>query len=260
MEEEGKYRAELERLYVLENKSIAEIAALLGLGQSSIFIRLNRLGIQSTPELKKGYRNIRGDVRIPSEYSANLAEFFGIMLGDGHISRFQTVVTLGTKELEYVAYVASLMESLFNVPATIIVRSDGYRDVYIGSVTLTTWLRSEGLVHNKVAQQVDVPSWIFDKPEYMVAFLRGFFDTDGSIYKLRHGIQISLTNKSLPILHSLRRMLLALQYRPSEVGSWRVYLTRRPDIARFFAEIQPANAKHLRRYNHFESVGVRAVN
>lgn len=182
------------------------------------------------------------------------------MLGDGHVSHFQTVVTLGTKELEYVHYVASLMESLFGVSATILVRQDGYRDVYIGSVALTTWLRSKGLVHNKVASQVDVPSWIFAKTEFITAFLRGFFDTDGSVYGLRHGIQISLTNRSLLLLHSLRSMLITLQYRPSEVGSWRVYLTRRPEIRRFFAEIQPANTKHLRRYKHIECVGVRAVN
>jgi intein/homing endonuclease len=258
--EEKTYRAELERLYVRENKSISEVAHILGIAQSSVFLRLKRLNIQSSPDLKIGFRNMKRGIQIPSEHSALLAEFFGIMLGDGHISRFQTIVTLGTKELEYVEYVASLMKSLFGVEATILTRQDGYRDVYIGSVTLTSWLENEGLVRNKVALQVDVPSWVFQEREYMIAFLRGFFDTDGSIYRIRHGIQVSLTNKSLPLLHSLRRMLLTLQYTPSEVGSWRVYLTRRPDIRRFFNEVQPANTKHLRRYRHIESVGVRAVN
>ena len=258
--EEETHKSELERLYVNENKSIAEIAKVLRLGQSTVFQRLQRLGIKSTPESKRGYNNVRRDIQIPKEYSASLAEFFGIMLGDGHLSSFQTVVTLGTKELEYVEYVAVRMRALFGVSASIFVRQDGYRDVYLGSSALTAWLKKEGLVHNKVASQVDVPSWIFGNQEYMISFLRGFFDTDGSIYKLRYGIQISLTNKSLPMLHSLRSMLLTLQYKPSEVSSWRVYLTRKTDIERFFNEIQPANTKHLRRYRYFKGVSTQVVN
>lgn len=253
-EEEQGFKQELIELYVVQNKSIAEIAPLLGLKESSVFDRMQRLGIASQKQLKVKYLNRRTDVVIPKR-SAKLAEFFGAMFGDGHVSRYQTFVTLGTKELEYVEYVQSLMQELFVVPATISIKKSGYRDVYIGSTQITSWLLNEGLVHNKVAAQVDLPQWIYTRPVYMKSFMRGFFDTDGSVYKLRFGTQISLTNKSMPLLKSLRKILITLGYKPSEISSYRVYLTRQADLHRFFREIRPANSKHLRRFKEFSRVG-----
>lgn len=249
------FRKELINLYVVQNKTIGEIAPMLGLKESSVFDRMQRLGIKTNKQLKTRYLNKRNDVVIPKR-SSKLAEFFGAMFGDGHVSRYQTSVTLGTKELEYVEHVQSMMQDLFAVPATISVKKrSGYRDVYIGSTQITSWLLNQGLVHNKVAAQVDIPQWIYSRPSYMKSFMRGFFDTDGSVYKLRFGTQISLTNKSMPLLKSLRKILIKLEYKPSEVSSYRVYLTRKADLNRFFREIRPANSKHLRRFKEFSCVG-----
>ncbi len=245
--EETLYRAELHQLYTLDNKTIKEAGAALGLADQTIFKRLKRLGIPTVPHLKQNYLRRKKNVFIPA-YSEQLAEFFGIMLGDGHLSHFQVVVTLGTKELEYVEYVSRLMQKLFNTTASICVRADGYRDVYIGSVILTDWLKKEGLVSHKVAAQVGVPAWIFKRKEFMKSFVRGFFDTDGSVYKLKFGIQISFSNKSLPLLRGIQSMLFELKYKPSVVCGKSLYLTKRNEVQRFFEEIRPANVKHVRRF------------
>lgn len=247
-DDEELHRTQLRELYVIQNKTIGEIAPLLGIAESTVFDRMMRLGITSTPERKKTSVRNRRTVALPVGRSDDLAEFYGVMLGDGHISRFQALVTLGTKEYAYVQYVAALMQNLFGVEARIATRRNNYRDVYIGSVSITEMLKADGLMSNKVAAQVDVPAWIFETPTRMRSFLRGFFDTDGSIYRLRFGRQISFTNHSAPILHSLRRMLCELEYKPSKVSGPRLYLTRRDDIDRFFREIRPANAKHVARY------------
>ena len=249
--EENLFRSELNNLYVNENKSIGEISLILKLSESSVYDRLVRLNIPTNRSAKAGYNKQRRDIKIPNLYSENLAEFFGILIGDGHISHYQTVVTLGTKERSYVNYVAKLMNRIFQVPAHISVRKNGYTDVYIGSVFLTTWLRQEGLVSNKVKSQVRVPIWMFSNDTYMKRFIRGFFDTDGSVYKLRYGIQISFCNYSVPILKALQQMLLKLGYTPSSIGSKNLYLTKKLELQRFFKEIQPKNTKHLERYKKF---------
>jgi len=257
--EENSYRAELYQLYITKNKTIKETGIALGLAEQTVFKRLVRLGIPILPHLKPNYLRKKKNVVLPSR-SECLAEFFGIMLGDGHISHFQTVVTLGTKELEYVEYVSRIMQCLFDTAASISVRADGYRDVYIGSVIITDWLKKEGLVSNKVAAQVGVPEWIFEKEVFMKNFVRGFFDTDGSVYKLKFGIQISFSNKSVPLLKAVHRMLVALKYRPSVVCGKSVYLTRRNDVGRFFEDIMPANNKHVRRFANIQkSVGTEVV-
>ncbi|MDQ1299793.1 MAG: hypothetical protein QG636_461 [Patescibacteria group bacterium] len=248
--EENFYREELLELYIRKNRTIGEIALLLLVSEKTVFQRLGRLGIPTCPERKDNYLRKRKDIRIPSERSEDLAEFFGIMLGDGHVAHFQTMVTLGTKEYEYVCYVQFLMTKLFNAPATVHLDKSGYHTVYIGSRELTQWLYSEGLVPNKVAAQVDVPGWVFEKEAYMRLFLRGFFDTDGSVYKLRFGVQISFTNKSIPLLIALQSMLRRLGYRVSELSAYRIYITRRDNVERFFAEVQPMNTKHQDRYEY----------
>lgn len=95
----------------------------------------------------------------------------------------------------------------------------------------------------------------------MKKFLRGFFDTDGSVYKLKFGIQISFTNFSVPLLKSLQKMLIELGYKPSRISANKVYLTQIKDVKRFFEEITPANPKHQRRFIDFiKRVGTQVVN
>ncbi|MBX4210542.1 hypothetical protein KW783_01055 [Candidatus Parcubacteria bacterium] len=256
--EESAHREILQKLYIEQNLSLSEISKKLSISQSTLFDRLNRLSIKTTPHLKTKYQNRRSDITIP-EYSDELAEFIGIMLGDGHISHFQTIVTLGTKEKKYVEYVAKLFEKLFGVKAKItrrknIFQQKKYYDVYVGSVSITKWLNKMGMVQNKVKSQVDVPEWIFSDQNYVKSFIRGFFDTDGSIYKLRHGIQLSFSNRSAPLLNALQKALMKLEFSPSKVSFYKVYLTKIADVKRFFEEIKPKNPKHTKRFLDYASV------
>jgi DNA-binding transcriptional regulator WhiA len=250
--EEIFYVNQLQKLYISENKTISAISSILKISPSAVYDRLIRLKIPTAPEKKAHYLNKRSDVIIPRRRSEALAEFFGIMLGDGKLSHFQIAVTLGNKEATYAAYVAGLFYKLFGVSPKIITSvKKGYRVVYLGSTEISTWLIAEGLVYNKVAAQVDAPHWILDKKQYMKRFIRGFFDTDGSIYKLKHGTQLSFTNYSAPLLMSLQWSLRRLGYRVSEISGHRFYLTKIDGIKRFFKEIQPHNQRHIKRFNLF---------
>lgn len=255
-EEEVGFRKELDYLYIQKNLSIREISIHLRISQSAVFVRLNRLGIATAPEKKKHYLNKRTDINIPQRHTVELAEMFGILLGDGHISKFQVVVSLGSKEQAYAVYVQELLQVVFGGKPKIGIRKEDYkkqkyRDVYLGSVELVSWIRKQGLVSNKVQSQVGVPSWIMLEKRFMKAFIRGFFDTDGSVYRLRFGLQISLTNRSMPILKALQSMLWALEYSPSQISAHKVYLTKKEDVERFFREITPKNLKHVSRFNMF---------
>lgn len=249
--EERFYYNQLHNLYVVKNFSTREISKQLRIGESTVYDRMVRLGIPSTPERKYNYLGKRKDIVIPSCHTADLAEFFGIMLGDGNLTKMQIVVTLGTKEMEYASYVAGLFSRIFGPTPKIAIRKSGYRDVYIGSVDVVRWLRKEGLVFNKVRAQVAAPDWIHNSLEFQKRFLRGFFDTDGSIYRLRYGHQISFRNESTPLLLSLQKILKELHYKPSEITCGKVYLTRKDDIIRFFGEIGSKNPKHQRRFLSF---------
>ena len=241
------YRRQLIRLYSKENLSIFEVGEKLGLSYQCIFQRLKRLGIKISPESKKGYTNKRSLNRL--QESQDLAEFIGIMLGDGHISREQIFVTLGKKEKAYVAYVIELFRRVYACELKCMLNKKGHHVLYIGFRNLVDYLLSIGLVMNKVKEQVKVPSWIFRDRKYIIGFLRGFFDTDGSIYKLKHGIQISFCNMSMPLLDNTRTALISLGFSPSKISSNRVYLTKKKDLLRYKKEIGSANPTKMERIN-----------
>ena len=249
--EEREKKEELKLLYIKENKTISEISKILKVGESTVYDRMVRLNVESIRHKKDRFNNKRNDIIIPDKHSDKLAEFIGVLLGDGHITPTQVTVTLGTKEYEYVKYVARLMQSLFGVNAKILLLKDGNHVVYIGSTEIVNWLLLMGLTHNKVRDQVDIPKWIFSKKSYMRSALRGLWDTDGSVYNLKFGVQLSFTNRSKPLLVSVKKMLLNLNFNPSKVGKEKIYLTKRENLIKFFKEVGFNNPKHKKRFLEF---------
>ena len=253
-EEENEKRKEIIELYVNQNKTIAEIGKILRIAESSVYDRLVRLGIHTTPERKPHYLNRkRGELNFP-DFSDKLAEFTGIMLGDGHISSGQIWISLNSiTDKKYSLYVKKLLKSLFGVNPGICRRKNQQAvDLFLSSVDLIDYLKGKGLsVTNKVKYQVNIPSWIFNKDSYKKSFLRGFFDTDGSIYLLRFGVQMGFSNRSYPLLISTRKILIDLRYHPSNISSNKVYLTKKSDLYRYAKEIKFGNPHYAERAKKF---------
>lgn len=242
---------ELHDLYVVQNKTIGEIGKILHLAEATVYDRLLRLNIKVNRYNKKRCNNINLITTIPCIHTRSLAEFFGIMLGDGCITPTQVTVTLGNKEFDYVKYVSRLITKLFSVVPKIYRRKSGYYVVSFGSVKVVRWLKLNNLVYNKVQSQVKAPNWIFKKPFLMEGFLKGFFDTDGSVYKLRFGVQLAFTNRSRPLLEDIHNSLVQLNYHPSKISRFQVYVTRKKYVLSFLKHINPANIKHRQRFEKF---------
>lgn len=233
------FRRELKELYVRKNLTIAEIGDILGLAESGVYDRLLRLGIKPIPSQKRGFLNKRAIV-LP-KYSVDLAEIVGILLGDGHISSGQIWFTLGSKEQEYSSYIDSLFYKVFGFHLKILITNEGYTSLYIGSVSLVRYFKNMGLVQHKVKSQVGVPSWILKNKKYYSPCLRGLFDTDGSVYKIRSGHQISFKNMSLVLLNDFRNMLIVLGFSASQISNFSVYITKKKDLRRFIEVIGSKN-------------------
>ncbi|MBI2268686.1 MAG: hypothetical protein HYU80_04615 [Candidatus Blackburnbacteria bacterium] len=252
-QQEDEHRKELVDLYVKKNKAIGEIGKEIGLAETTIYDRLVRLRIPTQRYKKPGFNNSSNlTVKLP-RYSPELAEFIGIMLGDGHISPTQVLVHLGNKEQQYCTFIQKLILKLFECHPRAIYTKKGYQVIYVGSTKIVRWLLEMGLMPNKVKGQVDVPAWIWTNKEYMKAFLRGFFDTDGSVYLLASGgMQMSFRNRSENLLKSTRRILETLGFKPSRISSYSIFLTRRDNINKFYSEIRFSNQRHIGRFLSFK--------
>lgn len=190
--------------------------------------------------------------------SIKLAEFIGIMMGDGGISKYQVVVTLHhVDDLEYSTFVAGLMQELFKVtPSIYHSPKQSVNDIVVSRKELVQYLHELELpIGNKVKQQFDIPKWIKRNRKFSIACLRGLIDTDGSVFTHQYCVKdtqyaykkLSFTSASEPLRQSVYALLQKLGLHPRMTGTG-VRLDRVEDMKQYFSNIGSHNPKHLRRY------------
>lgn len=206
---------------------------------------------------------IRKDIKRPPECML-LAEFIGILLGDGGITKNQVKVSFNrvTDKL-YSVYIQKIIKDLFDLSSIIkLNKHDRGGDIIVSSRELVDFLIDKGLKTGcKVRNNADAPKWIFKKNGYKICCLRGLVDTDGSFYPYKHTVNnkeytnfsMCFTNHSIPLLESAYEILKALGFTPVKSGR-HVYLNKKREIDRYFDIIGSSNPKHLKKYKKFGEV------
>lgn len=123
------------------------------------------------------------DIKIPKR-NESLAEFSGIMLGDGGVSKYHTTVTLSSQEKEYILFVSKMINKLFAiVPKIYNIKGAKAVKIVVNRKKLVDFCQDIGLVKgNKIKQQIDIPNWIKENRDFSKACVRGLIDTDGCFY------------------------------------------------------------------------------
>lgn len=219
---------------------------------------------------KKGFV-VRKKIRCPRN-SELLAEFIGMMIGDGGVrNKHQITISYNWKEdCAYALYIQKIVKNLFDISSSKYIRDKlGSADIIVTGRNLIEFLETKGIKKgNKVVNQIDVPSWIFENKKYQVACLKGLFDTDGSIYQHNYNvsgkryryIKMCFSNSSLPVLVSIKKMLENLNFQPvvdkRQIG---VYLNKLSEVKRYFLEVGTSNPRYYSRYTKFFSQKIGRV-
>lgn len=229
-------------------------------------VESRKLGAQraaATHRKRKTGFFIAKDIYLP-RLSSKLAEFIGILLGDGGITQRQVSITLHKKDdQEYIHYVKNLCNDLFHLtPAIIDHKNEIVSNLVISRTKLVSFLLEMGLsVGSKVKNQTRVPDWIARSNLYIKHCIRGLLDTDGCVYidmhryknKVYYNCAINFTNRSLPILAFFKGGLEKFGLHPTQKTMFSVFLRREDEILKYFSTIGSANPKHVRRFqNYFE--------
>ena len=141
---------------------------------------------------------------LPDKPSKELAEFIGILTGDGYLNYYpyQSKYLLeiaGDSRLDkhYLnSYVKNLIKRLFNIESSFFIRND-QNSMYLRLISkgLVTYLIKIGFKKGK-KEQIGIPKWITSNRNYMVSFLKGVADTDFSIHFRKNYPIISFGSKS----------------------------------------------------------------
>ena len=203
----------------------------------------------STVEIKNKYV----DCELPNEMSDSLAEFLGALAGDGHIGvKYQVCFAVSNLvDKEYSLHLQQLFKKLFHIDPIIYIHLN-CRKIKVYSKKLLNFLHDTyGHPIGKKKHRLHIPE--FKDNKFLLAYLRGLFDTDGSFYERGSGRGV-VNICSWDEFH-MREVAAALRKNGFKVcvSGKDLYIYRREHIKRFFEEIKPANVKHRRKYELFIS-------
>ena len=198
-----------------------------------------------------------------------LAELLGILIGDGHLAKYQvSICTNRLTDIGHAKFSRRLIKKLFGIPVSLKERkADNSVVVVASSKKLVQFLNKKGMpVGNKINSGLKIPAWVFKELDYQKSFLRGLFDTDGCIYLDKHKIGgkiyyskgWALTSYSKPLREDIVIVLKNMGYNPTLRDTQKsVYLRRQVDIKRYFLDIGTNNFKHMTRYKNYGRVSKR---
>ena len=223
------------------------------------------------------YADKRKGLVLPNKPSIKLAEFIGILTGDGYIGVYTEkydyrVEIVGHKTLDnkYLTnYVSFLIKSLFNINSNIILRNDqNTMCLRICSKTLVKFIESIGFPTGKKGQ-IGIPNWILRNKDYMLAFMKGLFDTDGSLAlkkgrakKRKYEPCIKITSSSKQLRNLSYDFLIKQGFNLSKYKEFKdtgitysLQIFKQANIPKWMNLIGSSNEKHLAKYRKISGDG-----
>jgi hypothetical protein len=198
--------------------------------------------------------NNKKNVKLPKTYTKELAELFGILLGDGSVTKYYVEIYLNrVADADYVPKVEKMCRKLFSGAAVTTHSKEkrGTTDIQISSKDVCDYLKKCGFD----PKERNIPKWITDNIDFTKVTIRGLFDTEGSVgvkyFKGKDGNyvykQLTVTNKNENILKFLEEYLFKLGYRPTKNSRKNIYISNKNDILKYLKDIGSSNPKIIRK-------------
>lgn len=194
------------------------------------------------------------------KFSIDLAEFLGILSGDGYliergrIHRIGIVLNL-TEDIFYLEYVVNLIEKLFGIKPRIRPREDEHKfEIVINSKVATQYILKLGFPNGAKKDKLSIPPWVLKENNFLTSFLRGVMDTDGSIFFAKRGtykmneypvIEIKMHDKKF--IKKLRKSIKFLKFNCNG-KKFKIQLNGKENLEKWINKIGVNNFNLLSRY------------
>jgi len=220
----------------------------------TIFIKIEKKSGLKIKNFKRIFKPSYSPKKIKNpKMTKFLAEALGILNGDGHMNQinYQICVVGNLLETEYFAHMQKLFEKVFFIPFNLRKEKNKFRLLTYSKDLVFLLHDRYGVPIGKKLGSLRIPKKFFNKKILLSSYLRGLFDTDGTIYKRRKkDLVVEITSYDGRFLKEIKHALNLFGLHPGISGT-NLYLYKRVEIDRFFNVIKPANSKHLKRYMQF---------
>ncbi len=188
------------------------------------------------------------------------SEFLGIIAGDGYLNpdTYEVSVILDSVlDLNYSDYVIDLYSVLFNIDARKFFEDDADAlKCYSYSKQLFELLTEEfNMAYSRRKGKNKIPEKVKRNKEFLISYMRGLFDTDGSFHRHRYeDAMLGIFSRDERFLKEVRKEMKGLGFNFSISGK-NMYIYSDDDIDRFFNVIGSSNPKHKRKYLYYKNKG-----
>ncbi len=187
-------------------------------------------------------------------FSERMAEFLGILAGDGHLSavKYEVSVSLDrNSDGEYAPYVGQLFTELFGLEASYVNQKNVTKCRVYSRNLVFHLTQTYGLVTGNKMGRLHIPKIVWSNNTYLASYLRGFFDTDGSFYGRRKtDAVVAMISCDTNFLQELADALRHFNFKVSVSGK-SIYIYSKSEIHRFFKTIGSSSPKNLKKYRFY---------
>ena len=172
----------------------------------------------------------------PLKRGGDLAELMGVLLGDGHLQKFprteRLLIFSNSNNPGFVRRYTNLVEKLFK-KKTYVYKQSGQNCIRI---SLYQKCISERLgiptgARGKLA--LEVPDWILENRDYVVRYLRGLYEAEGSLshHEPTYTHKLNFSNLNATMLENVYELMVSLGFHPSRDAK-RVQISRKDEVQR----------------------------
>lgn len=156
----------------------------------------------------------------PFRQNGDLAELIGVILGDGHIGRFPRAESLtissNANNLGFIKRYTGLLSKSFNIIPNI-----SHSGKFTNCIRIRIYQKkiSERLnipAGSRKEQNIKIPLWILQNKEYLVRYLRGLYEAEGSfcVHRPTYTYKLLFSNRNKSLLKNVYRALKILGFHP----------------------------------------------
>jgi len=190
---------------------------------------------------------MKAEGKIKSEYlplkeDGDLAELMGVTLGDGHICSYSRTEELriisNSNNSGFIKRYAKILEKVFS-KKPYVRNSNQSNSTRIGLYEKHISERIKIPIGARKNLKIEVPSWILKNDKYIVRYLRGLYEAEGShsVHKATHTYKFQFSNKNNSILKNVFRLVSKLGFHPHESDNM-IQISKKKEVFDFINLIE----------------------
>ena len=207
----------------------------------------NTMKLRKIDNFKRWRDRMKASGKIKSKYpplkkDGDLAELIGVILGDGHIRAYPRTEELSifsnSNNPDFIHRYSVLVEKIFDKKPTITTHSgENCTRIRIYQKHISDRLGIPFSPRRDL--KIPIPSWILSRKKYIVRYLRGLYEAEGShsIHLPTYTYKVQFSNRNISMLKNVFDLVRKIGFHPHK-SKYMIQLSKKKEVLKFIDLIE----------------------